>query len=73
MCKPKFRKIASEAVIQTQEKEKKKKRRKKKEKRGRERSRERDEEVWIFVFLIGDVGFSLMKKTGFDVWVCDFL
>ena len=33
MCKPKFRKIASEAVIQTQEKEKKKKRRKKKEKK----------------------------------------
>ena len=68
MCKPKFRKIASEAVIQTQEKEKKKK-----EERKKKKEEERDEEIWIFVFLIGDVGFSLMKKTGFDVWVCDFL
>ena len=72
MCKPKFRKIASEAVIQTQEKEKKKKK-KEEEKRKKKKEEERDEEIWIFVFLIGDVGFSLMKKTGFDVWVCDFL
>ena len=50
-----------------------KRKKKKEEKRKKKKEEERDEEIWIFVFLIGDVGFSLMKKTGFDVWVCDFL
>ena len=72
MYKPKPRKIANEAVIQTPPPPKKNKQKQKKKNPGRETVRE-IEEIRIFVFLIGDVGFSLMKKIVLDVWACGFL